>query len=97
MNSYKRLYLIGFSFFLLIGLIISSMVTVFIFRRKPENIQDSVVTMKRTPDTIYTEKIIEKKVIDTVKVYIPAPKPVQKTTLDTTKKVVSEISNESPS
>ena len=89
--------MIGFSFLLLIGLIIFSIVSVFIFKPNSENIKDSVAAVKRTPDTIFTEKIIEKKVIDTLKIFIPAPKPVQKTTLDTTKKVVSEILNESPS
>ena len=83
-SSYKKLYYVGFTFlFIIMSLLVYSLV--FISKqynwihvdKKTENID----TYYQQPDTIFKEKIVEKIVVDTFKLYIPVkPKVVVKDT-----------------
>ena len=83
MNSYKKLYLTGFLFVVIIAVCLTCSifyVSKMYFKRTQSN-NITVDSLSATPDTIYIEKPVEKLKTDTIYVY---PKPKVKVKTDST-------------
>lgn len=95
-SSYKKLYYIGVTFVLIIASLVIFSVSYItkqynIFGKdSKENIVDTSFYL---PDTIYKEKIIEKRIVDTFKVYVPVKPKIEKSDSTTTPSL--PVSNQS--
>lgn len=77
MNSYKKLYLTGFLFVVIIAvcLVYSILYVSKMYFKRTQSNDITLDSLSATPDTVYQEKIVEKIKRDTLKIYVyPKPK-----------------------
>jgi len=95
-SSYKKLYYVGFVFLLIIvSLLVYSLAYIskqynWIHKDSSDKFSDTTLNQ---PDTIYQEKIVEKVMIDTVKIYVPVKPKVE--VKDTTTNPPLSVSSQS--
>lgn len=77
MSSYKKLYLTGFVFVVIISfcLVYSILYVSKMYFKRTQSNDITLDSLSATPDTVYQEKIVEKIKRDTLKIYVyPKPK-----------------------
>ena len=94
MNSFKKLYLMGFTFVLIIMVsIIAIVMGIYNSSKNNSEHEDTAYQPILLHDTIIHERSVEKIIKDTVKIYIPAKPKVEKK--DTSTVLPSSSSNQS--
>ena len=96
MSSYRKLYYVGFTFFLFFLLLVVYSLYVISDKYDLLGSNSSNITTDSSmyqPDTIYQEKIVEKLRVDTLKIFVPVKPKVE--VKDTTTVPSSSTSNQS--